>query len=234
MSKLSFCKTIPLLCVFCAVAVIGSPAQHFTTLLNFDETNGNAPNVPLVQGTDGNFYGTTIFGGSTTTGFCGDLGCGTFFKITPMGQLNTLYSFCSQTNCTDGAEPDAGLVLARNGDFYGTTFEGGASSNCPLGCGTVFKITAGGKLTTLHSFGPQRRLSPRGGLWFKPPTGTSMGQRRWRGERRSAQSFEITPGGRLTTLHSFDNTDGRFPRARAGSGHRRELLRDNVHRRGEQ
>ena len=52
---------------------------------------------------------------------------GTVFKITPSGTLTTLYSFCSQSGCTDGADPVAGLVQATNGDFYGTTVDGGAN-----------------------------------------------------------------------------------------------------------
>ena len=73
---------------------------------------------------------------------------GTVFKITPSGTLTTLYSFCSQSGCTDGHSPYAGLVQATNGDFYGTTLYGGANPYC----GTVFKITPSGTLTTLYSF----------------------------------------------------------------------------------
>ncbi len=92
-----------------------------------------------MQGTDGNFYGTA-YG-------LGKFNGGTVFKITPAGALTTLYSFCSLANCADGLSPYAGLVQASDGNFYGTTFQGGAYSH-----GTVFKITPGGTLTTLHSF----------------------------------------------------------------------------------
>ena len=113
------------------------------TLHTFCSQNGCAdgyyPAGALVQATDGNFYGTTEYGGAS--------GGGTIFKITAGGMLTTLYSFCSQTNCTDGAAPIAGLVQATNGIFYGTTYAGGAN-----GFGTVFKITAAGNLTTLYSF----------------------------------------------------------------------------------
>jgi uncharacterized repeat protein (TIGR03803 family) len=54
-------------------------------------------------------------------------GGGTVFKITPSGTLTTLYSFCSQSGCTDGETPTRGLVQATNGDFYGTTELGGAN-----------------------------------------------------------------------------------------------------------
>ncbi len=97
-------------------------------------------------------------------------GVGTVFKITPSGTLTTLYSFCPQSGCTDGAEPNAALVQATDGNFYGTTFEGGAN-----GVGTVFKITPSGTLTTLHSFDNMDGASPRR-VWSRPPTGTSTGQ----------------------------------------------------------
>ena len=134
-----------------------------TTLYSFcSQTNcadGATPNA-VVQGTDGNFYGTTYVGGTST---CSG-GCGTIFKITPKGTLATLYSFCSQTNCTDGVSPTAGLVQGTDGNFYGTTYAGGTSI-CFGGCGTVFKITSGGTLTTLYSFeGGIDGSEPRGGL----------------------------------------------------------------------
>jgi uncharacterized repeat protein (TIGR03803 family) len=126
-------------------AAIGSPAQTFTTLVSFNKSNGADPYLGhLVQGLDGNFYGTTSKGGTDSSG--------TVFKITPSGTLTTLYSFCAQTNCTDGAGPLGGAVQATNGSFYGTTAQGGSSINCNGGCGTVFEITQTGTLTTLHSF----------------------------------------------------------------------------------
>src|SRR5208283_2081962 len=108
------------------------------------------------------FYGTTTSGGVTN---CSD-GCGTIFKITPSGTLTTLYSFCSQSNCPDGYNP-WGLVQARDGNFYGATGHGGASgNNCGgLGCGTVFKITSSGTLTTLYS------CCPLGGCQLEAPDG---------------------------------------------------------------
>jgi hypothetical protein len=63
---------------------------------------------------------------------------GTIFKITPSGTLTTLYSFCSQTECSDGEYPEAVLVQGTNGDFYGTTSGGGISGLAALG--TVFSL----------------------------------------------------------------------------------------------
>jgi uncharacterized repeat protein (TIGR03803 family) len=115
-----------------------------TTVYSFcSQTNcsdGNYPNGPLIQATDGDLYGTTVYGGAN--------GAGTVFKVTPGGKLTTLYSFCAKTNCRDGNYPVAGLVQATDGDLYGTTGGNGDNGNR----GTVFKITPSGKLTTLHSF----------------------------------------------------------------------------------
>jgi uncharacterized repeat protein (TIGR03803 family) len=88
----------------------------------------------LVLGTDGNLYGTTMGGGNSTRG-------GTIFQITPQGVLTTLYDFCSLPNCADGAAPQAALIQATNGDFYGTTSAGGEL--IPGGSGTVFRFSLG-------------------------------------------------------------------------------------------
>lgn len=113
-----------------------------TTLHSFDVADGSNPYGALVLATDGNFYGTAETGGANTT--C-NLGCGTLFQITPQGTLTTLYNFCSQAGCSDGAEPVGGLVQDTNGVFYGTTFAGG-NSGCHAtfpGCGTVFRLNVG-------------------------------------------------------------------------------------------
>ena len=114
-------------------------------------TNGANPYAGLVQGSDGNFYGTTAGGGTN-----GD--AGTVFKISANGALTTLYSF---TGGNDGANPQAGLVQGSDGNFYGTTADGGTNG----GDGTVFKISATGALTTLYSFtGGKDGADPYAGL----------------------------------------------------------------------
>lgn len=99
------------------------------------------------QRPDGNFYGTTS-GSEPATG-------GTVFKITPSGLLTTLHRFCSLANCADGEYPFAGVAQGTDGNFYGTTEIGGANTNsvdCVLGCGTFYRITPSGTLTTLYNF----------------------------------------------------------------------------------
>jgi uncharacterized repeat protein (TIGR03803 family) len=86
----------------------------------------------LVQGSDGNFYGTTIYAGAT--------GAGIVFRISPSGNYTNLYSFEGPPN--DGYQPNtAALVQGSDGSFYGTTPEGGSSLNSGYGLGTVFKLT---------------------------------------------------------------------------------------------
>jgi uncharacterized repeat protein (TIGR03803 family) len=130
-----------------------TPSGTLTTLHTFAgyPTDGSYSTAGLVQATNGDLYGTAEYGGVN----CGDIGgCGTVFKITPGSTLTTLYSFCSQggIDCTDGDSPDGGLVQATDGNFYGTTQEGVANGTTIGGCGTIFKITPSATLTTLYSF----------------------------------------------------------------------------------
>lgn len=119
-----------------------------TTLHSFCPSAGCAdgagPAATLVQATNGYLYGTTARGGSDNSG--------TVFEITPSGGLKTLYSFCSQGQCADGFEP-SGLIQASDGNLYGTNELGGIGTiDCPAGCGTIFKLTPKGSLTTLYDF----------------------------------------------------------------------------------
>ncbi len=177
-----------------------SLGQSLSTLLNFDGANGAFPAfASLVQGTDGNLYGTTEGGGTFDQG--------NVFKVTPGGTLSTLYTFCSQANCTDGAEPYAGLVQATNGNFYGTTSEGGANG----AAGTVFEITTVGQLTTLHSFcslsGCTDGFEPYAAL-VQGTDGNFYGTTLFGGANDEGTVFKITPGGTLTTLYSFCSQSG--------------------------
>ena len=173
-----------------------TPAGALTMLHSFDGTDGSNP-TELVQASDGNFYGTTENGGAH--------GAGTVFEITVVGVLITLYNFCSETNCTDGEYPYAGLVQARNGNFYGATDAGGAN-----GDGTVFEITSEGVLTTLHSFDGTDGAEPAPAL-VQANNGNFYGTTLTGGANGDGTVFELTPAGALTTLHSFDGTDGSTP-----------------------
>ena len=172
---------------------------ELTTLASFDGTDGEFALGPLVQATDGNFYGTTETGGAN--------GAGTIYAMTPGGQLTALYTFCSQPNCADGLAPYAGLVQATNGNFYGTTAFGGGNANCYGNtCGTIFEMTPQGELTSLYAFCPQKPCRdgayPYGGL-TQAVSGNLYGTASAGGTHMSGTVFEITLGGGFTTLASF-------------------------------
>jgi uncharacterized repeat protein (TIGR03803 family) len=219
----SYGGLLPVLAL-CAMTAIDLPAQTYTTLHSFDGTDGNQPQAGLVQATNGDLYGTTC-----GSGCFGASGPGTIFKITPSGTLTTLYSFCAQSGCTDGANPGAGLVQAANGDFYGTTIGGGANNDADAcfdylaaGCGTIFKITPNGMLTTLYSFCAQSGCTdganPLAGL-VQAANGDFYGTTSSGGANcvpyGCGTVFKITPNGTLTTLYSFcaqsGCTDGANP-----------------------
>jgi uncharacterized repeat protein (TIGR03803 family) len=186
-------KILCALAMLNAMAGVDAHAQAFTTLLRFNGTDGaNPTQAPLIQAMDGDLYGTTADRGAN--------GGGTVFKITTSGALTTIYSFCSQSGCTDGENPWAALVQAANGDFYGTTENGGDA-----GYGTVFKITPAGALTTLHSFCSQTQCTDGGdpvGL-VQAGNGDFYGTTGNGGDAGLGTVFKITPSGALTTLYSF-------------------------------
>jgi uncharacterized repeat protein (TIGR03803 family) len=192
-----------------AAGTAALPAQTFTTLFKFDGTDGSSPYAALVQGTDGKLYGTTSQGG-TIGGKCGNLGCGTVFKITTSGTLQSLHSF--HDNLPDGYFPIAGLVQGTDGKFYGTAQNGGANNDCDggLGCGTVFSITADGTLTTLHGFDGTDGDFPTGTM-VQGTDGKFYGTTVDGGACSNGTVFSITADGALTTLHSFGHNDGSGP-----------------------
>src|SRR5262245_16747100 len=120
-----------------AIGCITVSAQTLTTLHSFNAADGSSSEGTLVQGSDGNFYGTTPLGGAHAKG--------TVFKIDATGNLTTLHSFSGPPG--DGAVPVGGLVQGSDGNFYGTTASGGTFFQ-----GTVFRITSSGATTMLHSF----------------------------------------------------------------------------------
>jgi uncharacterized repeat protein (TIGR03803 family) len=180
-----------------------TPAGVETMLYSFTGgADGKAPST-LIQGSDGNFYGTTSGGGAT--------GYGTLFKITPAGVETVLYSF---TNDGRGSITPSALVQGSDGNFYGTALDGGTH-------GTVFKITPAGVETVLYSFmggsdgaAPNTLMTGSDGNFY----GTTSGQ----DTTGNGTVFEITPAGVETVLHSFAGgaTDGAGPNVliRGGDG----------------
>jgi uncharacterized repeat protein (TIGR03803 family) len=201
--------TASAICLVYAVLPVPVLAQTVRTLVDFNGTNGDLP-ISVVQGLDGNLYGTTEAGG--TNNFCdfgGFVGCGTVFSVSPTGTLTTIYNFCAQNNCADGAAPGGGLLLGTNRDFFGTTSYGGSN-----GVGTVFKISPSFILTTLHSFQGSDGANPNSSL-VQTPNGALYGTAYWGGANSKGSVFEITPAGAFITLHSFSGypTEGENPAA---------------------
>ncbi|MBV9304050.1 MAG: hypothetical protein JOY62_11470 [Acidobacteriaceae bacterium] len=163
---------------------------NFTVLYNLGSTPGNPQNpvTPgvLVEGRDGSIYTTSPAGGAN--------GNGTIFKFTPAGTLTVLYSF----DGAHGAAPQGGLTLGTDGNFYGTTIQGGSA-----GYGTVFKITPAGSLTVLYNFtngtdGGQPYAAP-----IQAADGNFYGTTTSGGEAAFGTIYQITPVGKLTTIHAF-------------------------------
>jgi uncharacterized repeat protein (TIGR03803 family) len=121
--------------LLCALWAGIALAQQFQTLAVFEQGNGAYPYSSLIQGNDGNFYGTTVFGGANN--------CGTFFKITSNGNLTTLHSFAQAEGCGVYGT----LILTTDGNFYGTT-AGGATH----GDGTVFRASPNGVVRPSTAF----------------------------------------------------------------------------------
>jgi len=164
-------------------------------------TDGHIAYGSLLQTANGNLYGTTAYGGANDSG--------EIYEITTAGQFKVLYSFCSVNSpvrCADGSLPWAGLVLGLDGSLYGTASSGGAS-----GLGTIFKIDGAGKLTTLHSFCADKDQScPDGSTPYAPlllaSNGNFYGTTFAGGPLNFGVAFEMTPSGKVTTLHEFCST----------------------------
>ncbi len=245
------------------VTSFGMLAQTLTTLHNFSGArDGGGPYAGVVQGSDGNLYGTTTFGGTWGGGsafrispygaaftelytFCqncsadagvipyggllgsssgefygttkssGCCGGGAVYAMTSSGTASAIYGFCSLNDCTDGKDPQGGLILGAHGTLYGTTTAGGTA-----GKGTVFGVTLAGELITLHSFCAQSGCpdgsAPFAGL-LQASDGNFYGTTQSGGDRGEGTVFRVTPDGIFARLYSFcaqsGCTDGGYPKA---------------------
>jgi uncharacterized repeat protein (TIGR03803 family) len=169
------------------------PAQTFTDFFNFSGTNGGVPgyNV-LVQGRDGQLYGTTNEGG--TDGF------GVVFRINTGGTESVIYSF----DGAHGRAPSGGLTLGSDGNFYGTANIGGT-----FDLGVLFRVTSSGSLTVLHNFAGTEDAYPD-----SPPIEASDGN--FYGTTQGdtyGEVYKYAPDGTFTALHTFSGSDGRSANA---------------------
>jgi uncharacterized repeat protein (TIGR03803 family) len=184
-------------------AMRGAP---YTVLASFGDWSSTAsqPAAGLVQGRDGAFYGTTVYGGTANQSF--PLGCGAVYRITPRGKITPLHEF----TCSEGADPNAALLAASDGLLYGSTLEGARRSSQ----GLLFRIAPSGKsFHVLHYFGKRRDgTGPRaaliegtGGRLYgttlggPPPDGTGTIFR----VNRDGTGYQI--------LHAFTKREGEAP-----------------------
>ncbi len=170
-----------------------SPDGNMTTLVHFDWINGGRPVAGLIEASDGNLYGTTAGGGNSFFGY------GTAFRLTPDGTLTTLVHF----DGSNGVHPQAELIEASDGNFYGTTNQGGG------GDGTIFRLTKNGTLTTLVNFNKSNGTYPN--ELFQASDGNLYGTTYYGGASDSGTVFQMTLDGMLTTLVDFDRSNGNWP-----------------------
>lgn len=175
-------------------AYVMSPTGKLSILYNFGGTAGDpvGPSGPLIQGADGNFYGTSSQGGG--------LGGGAVFRMSGTGQVTILHNFPAKST-TDGVAPMGGVVQSRNGALFGVTFSGGSGD-----LGTVYELKSSGKEVILHSFASaDRSSSPCDPLVlandanFYGTAASCVG-----GSCGNSIIFEITAKGVFTVLHQFD------------------------------
>jgi uncharacterized repeat protein (TIGR03803 family) len=186
-------------------------AQTFTVLHNFaGSPDGAYPIAALIRDAQGNLYGTTVAGGSSTACPVSSFGCGTVFKVDTNGNETVLYSFAGGT---DGAEP-YGLIRDAKGNLYGITQAGGGTG-CyrQWGCGTVFAINGAGEETILYSFtGGTDGAYPSGTL-IRDSEGSLYGTASEGGNVYCSCGvvFKVSKTGEETVLHTFGGEDGAEP-----------------------
>jgi uncharacterized repeat protein (TIGR03803 family) len=176
-----------------------SIAPQVQVLWNFGfGTDGSHPFGALVVGADGNLYGATEYGGDSIFG--------TFYKVTPGGTESVLSSFAGGS---EGSDLKGGVIQGTDGNFYGTSYDGGANN-----LGTIFKVTPTWVVTTLWSFGGGTggELTQSGLLQGKD--GNFYGVTTSGGSTGYGTVFKVTPTGVETVLWNFGTgMDGFFPLA---------------------
>jgi uncharacterized repeat protein (TIGR03803 family) len=188
-----------------------TPSGTLTTLYSFtNTTDDSAPSYTLIQGQDGNMYGVS------EEQYAGQ--AGSFFKMTTKGKI-AAHPF--NPNFTDGASPNL-PVQGYDGNFYGSIQIGGDLSCNLHGCGAIYKMTAAGKVTLLHSFTGYVSTTQYDGAFpygtlTQDANGNLYGTTNSGGSANTGTIFKITPSGNYTLLHSFVNAppayDGVLPTA---------------------
>jgi uncharacterized repeat protein (TIGR03803 family) len=186
------------------VALFGAQAaqaQTFKVVHDFGKgTDGQTPFTGLIHDSRGNHYGTTVYGGAGTLG--------TVYTLGKTGKETVLYSFCSKSNCADGADPEGGVIEDAQGNLFGTTSFGGAHNQ-----GIVFELNSAGKETILYSFkGGNDGQHPSGSL-IQDSKGNFYGTTIFGGGSADVGTvFKLGKSGEETVLYGFTGgTDGAKP-----------------------
>ena len=165
--------------------VFGAQAQTVTAF-------AAESSLGMIQATDGNFYGA-----GATSNFNGGI-----FRMTPSGEISTLYNFCSRLKCADGTQP-APPVLAGDGNLYGVAKFGGNST----GSGTIYKLTLDGKFTLLYTFCPNAGCAdgqyPLGLVLGSDGNFYGAAEEGGLGSGTSGTIFRISPAGEFKLLYTF-------------------------------
>jgi len=185
--------------------VLKADAQPVTTIYSFMKGPAN-PRSGLTPGRDGNFYGTTEFGGQNNEG--------TVFKMTTNGIMTTLVNFNGYGN---GSWPVANLTLGSDGNFYGTTIGGGTNTSGNNASGTVFRMATNGTVKVLVNFNGVNGGGPQAGLALGPD-GNFYGTTEFGGTNGDGTVFQMTTNGTLRTLVNFNGTNGANPLASLTTG----------------
>ncbi len=178
-----------------AVADSGQLTTIYSFMGGISGPDAGNPGSGVILGKDGNYYGTTVYGGG--------VGAGTVFKLSPVEVETVLLSF----DGTHGAAP-SGLIQGSDGNLYGTTYWGGPNN----GYGTVYKVTPRGVQTVLYNFtnGGTAGTNPTGGL-VEGSDGNYYGTTSGGGPGLGGTLFKITSTGTLTVMHAFGSGDGSAP-----------------------
>lgn len=194
------------LCTGSGVIFKIKPDGTYTPIYNFSlldstakNTDGANPQGVLIQGSDGNLYGTAFQGGTS--------GRGTVFKVSTGGTFTTLHSFSTVQgdDNADGANPVAGVTQGTDGAYYGVTTVGG-----DVGFGEFYKVTSSGTFTSLHDFGGVEGANPQASLLLADD-GNFYGTAPKGGANNNGTVFQLTPSGTVTVVHFFSGADGANP-----------------------
>lgn len=161
-------------------------------------TPGHFPAGGLLEAADGWLYGTTAY--SPEQAGCAE-GCGTIYRTDPQGKVTTVARMTRDV----GANSYSELVQLADGTLYGTAMRGGTFTSClsgEYGCGTVFSVSADGKVKALVQFDGANGAYPRGALVAK--NGNLFGATTYGGAANAGTVFRVTPAGKFKTLVSFD------------------------------